>query len=140
MNGVSWKKVDTKFHLNVNGKVLQEDERVKLLGFTIDNNLNINLHIKEICGSVDQKTSALSRIRGYISEKKARLLLNTVVTSNLQYCPQILLFYSKAADNLVNRTTKCAMRIIYNSDSEEALDALLQRDGTLAIYKKIYKN
>ena len=124
----------------MNGKIVQEDERVKLLGFTIDNNLNFNLHIKEICGNVNQKTSALSTLRGYINEKKARLLLTTFVTSNLQYCPQILLFYSKAADNLVNRTTKRAMRTIYNNDSEEALDPLLQRDGTLAIYKKIYKN
>ena len=32
--------------------------------------------------------------------------------------------------------TKCLMRIIYNSDNEEALDALLQREGTLTIHKK----
>ena len=86
------------------------------------------------------KANTLSRLRCYISEKKAKLLLNTVVTSNFQYCPLIWLFCSKAAESLVNRTTKHAMRIIYNSDTEEALDALLQRDGTLAIHKKIYKN
>ena len=34
------KKVDTKLHLNVNGKIIQEDELVKLLGVTIDSNLN----------------------------------------------------------------------------------------------------
>ena len=32
--------------------------------------------------------------------------------------------------------TKRAMRIIYNSANEEALDALLQRDGTLTSHKK----
>ena len=32
--------------------------------------------------------------------------------------------------------TKRAMRIIYNSENEEALDALLQRDGTLTIHKE----
>ena len=93
------KKVDTKFHLNVNGKIILEDEQVRLLGVTIDNNLNFNSHITENCGKVYQKTSALSRLRGYISEKKAKLLLNTVVTSNLQYCSPIWLFCSKAADN-----------------------------------------
>ena len=99
---------------------------MRLLGVTIDNNLNFNSHIKENCGKVYQKTSALSRLRGYISEKKAKLLLNTVVTSNLQCCSLIWLFCSKAAGNLINRTTKRAMRITYNSDSEETLDALLQ--------------
>ena len=87
-----------------------------------------------------QKTNTLSRLRCYTSEKKAKLLLYTVETSCFQYCPLIWLFCSKAADSLVSRTTKRAMRIIYNSDTEEALDALLQRDGTLAIHKKNYKN
>ena len=64
------------------------------------------------------------------------MLLNTVVTSNLQYCSLIWLFCSKAADNLINRKSKLAMRINYNSDSEETLDALLQRHGTLTIQKK----
>ena len=32
------------------------------------------------------------------------------------------------------------MRIIYNSDNEEVLDALLQRDGTLTIHKKNLQN
>ena len=64
------------------------------------------------------------------------LLLNTVMMSNFQYCPLIWLLCSKASDNLVNRTTKRAMRIIYNNENEEALDALLQRDGTMTIHKK----
>ena len=93
------KKVDTKFHLNVNGNIVIEDEQVRLLGVTIDNNLNFNSHINDICGKVNQKTSALSRLRFHISEKKAKLLLNTVVTSNFQYFPLLWLLCSKAADN-----------------------------------------
>jgi len=46
------------------------------------------------------------------------------------------LFCSKAADNLIKRATKRAMRIIFCNDNEEALDALLQRDGTLTIHEK----
>ena len=110
----------------MSGKIVLDDEQVRLLGVTVDNNLNFNSHIKENCGKVYQKTSALSRLRGYISEKKVKLLLNTVVTSNLQCCSLIWLFCSKAAGNLINRTTKRAMRITYNSDSEETFDALLQ--------------
>ena len=64
------KKVDNKFHLNMNGKIVLEVEQVRLLGATIDNNLNFNSHTKEICSKVNQKTSALSGLRGYICEKK----------------------------------------------------------------------
>ena len=59
--------------------------------------------------------------------KKAKLLLNTVVVSNFQYCFLIWLFWNNTADNLINRTTKCAMRINYNSDNEGAVDALAKR-------------
>ena len=31
------------------------------------------------------------------------------------------------------------MRIVCNNDNEEVLDALLQRDGTLTIHKKLQK-
>ena len=58
-NDVSWKKIDTKLHLYVNGKIIPEDEKVKLLGVTIDSNLNFNAHTKKICDKVSQKTSAL---------------------------------------------------------------------------------
>ena len=53
-----------------------------------------------------------------------------VVMPNFQYCLLIWLFCSRAADNLLIRTTLRAMRIIYNNDNEEALDALMQKDGT----------
>ena len=47
------KKVGTKFYLNVNGKIVLEEEQVKFLGVTIDNHLNLISHIKEICGKVN---------------------------------------------------------------------------------------
>ena len=56
--------------------------------------------------------------------------------SNFHYCSLILLFCSKAANDLINRTTKRAMRITYNSDNEETLDTLLQTDGAMTIHKK----
>ena len=45
---------------NLNGEIVLEDKQVKLLGVTIDNNLNFNSRITEICGKVNQNTSALS--------------------------------------------------------------------------------
>ena len=130
------KKLDAKLHQNMNGKISPGDDQVNLLSVKIDSNLNFNSHTKEICGKVNQDTSALSRLRDYFSEKKARLLLNTIVMSNFQYCPLIWLFCSKATNNLINRTTKHAMRMICNNDNEVALDALLHKDGTLTIHKR----
>ena len=47
-NDVSWKKINTKLHLNVNGKIISEDEQVKLLSVTANNNLNFNSKIRDL--------------------------------------------------------------------------------------------
>ena len=113
---------------------------MKLFSVTVDNYLNFNSHIKKISGKVNQKSSALCRLRSYISEEKAKLLLNTVMMSNFKYCLVIWTFCSKAADNLINRTTKHAMRISYNSDNEEALNASCKEMEHWQFTRKLFKN
>jgi len=61
------------------------------------------------------------------------MLHKTLLEVALQYKR---LFYSKAADNLINRTIKRAMRIIHDNHSEEGLNTILQKDRTLTIHKK----
>ena len=41
------------------------------------------------------------------------LLLNSVVMSNFSYFPLIWLFFSKGANNEINRTYKRALRTLY---------------------------
>ena len=65
--------------LNVKRTIVPEDEQGNLLGVTITS--------KRF--AVNQKTSALSRLRCYISEKKAKLLPNYGRDVNFQYCPLI---------------------------------------------------
>ena len=91
----------------MNGKIIPEDVQVKLLGATIDNNLKFHSHIEKMRYKVNQKTSSLSRLRGYMNEKKAKFLLNTVVMSYFQYCPLIWNF-----DNLEEKFVKINVGII----------------------------
>ena len=57
----------------MNGKIIiPEDKQAKLLGVTINNNLNFNSHIQEICGKVYQKT--LSRLRGLHKRKESQII------------------------------------------------------------------
>ena len=54
--------------------------------------------------------------------------------SNFQYFPLVWLFCTIAEGNLINRKSKRAMRMIYTNDNDEALNALLQKDGILSIH------
>ena len=61
------------------------------------------------------------------------------MTSKPKYCSVIWLLSSKAAGDLINRMTKRATRMAYNSENKEDLDALLKKEGTLTIHRKSQK-
>ena len=61
------------FSLNVNDKIVPCSNEVKLLGITIDNQLNFKKRIEELCKKASYKLHALRRIRGYLTVEKARI-------------------------------------------------------------------
>ena len=66
----------------MSGKIISESEQVKLLGVTIDSNFNFNSHIKEICAKVNQKTSAVAKLRDNINEEDTEVFVMWVVMSS----------------------------------------------------------
>ena len=58
----------------------------KLLGIKIDNKLNFNTHVDEICKKAGQKLNALSRVTPYMDLSKRRVLLNAFFISQSSYC------------------------------------------------------
>ena len=52
-----------------------------LLEVSIDSELNFGNHISNICSKVSKKRNVLSRIAGYITPEKRRMLLNAFIES-----------------------------------------------------------
>ena len=63
--------------VKVGKEVIWESQSEKLLGMTVDKNLNFNLHLKTLCKKVNQKVSALARIIRILPFQKRRLILKT---------------------------------------------------------------
>ena len=97
-------KGTNKLCLNMKGKLIRSSEHVKFLDVNIDNSLKFKTHVKEICKKINQKVYVFGRLRPYLGEQKAELLLISVLMSNFSYCPLIWLFCSKVANNEINRT------------------------------------
>ena len=66
----------------------------KRLGIKIDNKLNFNTHVDEICKKAGQKLNALSRVTPYMDLSKRCLLLNAFFISQFSYCPLVWMFHS----------------------------------------------
>ena len=128
-------KSDKSFILNIGGQQVKQSEQVKLLGVQIDNSLKFDAHVKELCRKINQKLCAFSRIRPFLNEEKAKMLLTSVVMSNFSYCPLVWLFCSKTANKDINRTNKRALRVLYG-DYDSSVDQLLARAGSVTVHQK----
>ena len=65
------------------------ESRVKLLGIHIDNRLNFDYDVSQLCKKASKKLHALARILKYVETSKRRVLVNSFITSQFSYCPLI---------------------------------------------------
>ena len=94
------------------------ESRVKLLGIHIDNRLNFDYHVSQLCKKASKKLHALARIFKYVETSKRRILVNAFIISQFSYCPLIWMFHSRKMEHSINRIHERALRLIYPSDSK----------------------
>ena len=109
--------------LNVENVKIDSVEVVKLLGIKIDSKLSFLPHVTELCKRSNQKLRALKRVRNFISQDQANLLVNAYILSPFNYCPLIWMFCGKGGSNLIRKCHYRALRALTkNCDLEyEAL-------------------
>ena len=119
--------------LNINDNEILSTNKVKLLGIEIDNALNFTAHIQYLCSKVNRKINALSRLNTYIVRPQALMICNAVMLSNLNYCPLVWLFSTKAANNEINCTHKRALGILFK-ECDSSFDELLEKSESVKIH------
>ena len=112
--------------VNVCGKRVIETNKGKLLGITIDNHLNMKDHIKNICKQASNKLNALARIANYLDENKRKVLMNSFVISQFNYCPIIWMNCQRQSNHMINKIHERALRIAY-IDYTSSFDDLLKK-------------
>ena len=130
---------DQKLCLKIDDQMVNQCQQVKLLGVTIDSKLNFDEHILELCCKVNKNVSAFSRIRNYLDNKQADTSCKTTVLANFNYCPLILMFSPKAANNEINRTVKRALRVPYKNNNLLFNKCLMKEAGITINVKNLQK-
>ena len=107
---------NTPEHLwaKVGESVIWESHQEKLLGITIDKNLNFNEHISIICKKASAKVTALSRLMKILPLDKKRVLMKAFIESQFSYCPLIWMFCSRKMNRKINHLHERALRLVYN--------------------------
>ena len=126
---------DKDISLILENEVIECSESVKLLGVSIDNRLNFNEHVSNLCKKVSTKLHALAGISKYISQEKLRLLMKAFIESQFSYCPLVWMFHSRTLNNRINRLHERGLRIVYN-DHNLSFDELLRKDNSFSIHHR----
>ena len=87
----------------------------------------------------NRKVSAFSRVANFLNYEKGRILYNTFVMSNFNYCPLIWIYHGKRSSNRVDRVQKRALRILHN-DFSLPFEVLLARSDERKLHTKNLQN
>ena len=74
--------------INIDGKVTNSEETVKLLGVTLDFD-DFDPHISNMCKKAATQLNFLQRLKSFIGSKEKKLLVQGFIFSNFEYCPLV---------------------------------------------------
>ena len=86
-----------------NNFIFNNSNEEKIPGITIDNKLTFKGHIKISCRKAAQKMGALSRLLNHLSDSQKRLIFNSLIKSQFNYCPLMWMFCSRTSNNMINK-------------------------------------
>ena len=111
--GYRLNNVDTLPKISLSHVEIKPKKSVKLLGVTLDNKLDFNEHVNNICKVASQNTNCLARIRNYIDVKHSRILYNAYIKSVFGYAPLIWMFCQKSSYKKIESVQKRALRLVF---------------------------
>ena len=86
-------KIKDSYPLEIHDQIINSESSVKLLGIEIDNKLSFDKHISTLCKKASNQLNAIGRIQKYMGFKE-KVLINSFVYSNFNYCPLVWHFCS----------------------------------------------
>ena len=107
--------------------IIWESPEEKLLGVTIDKNLNFNSHLSILCKKAGQKVTALARVTKLLPFYRSRELMKAFVESQFSHCPLVWMFCSRKMNRKINHIHERALRLVYN-DYDLSFEELLMKD------------
>ena len=105
--------------LKMNNQLINTTNCVKLLGINIDSKLNFDSHISDLCKKASVQAKALNLLRTYIGNKEMKILINSFIYSDFNYCPRAWHFSSCKSTAKIEKIHKRSLRMILNDNMSD---------------------
>ena len=113
---------------------IMSEEKVKLLGIHIDNRLNFDYHISQLCKEAGKKMHVLTRVFKYMDISQRKLIENAFIMSQFPYCSLIWMFDGRAIKHKINRIHERTIRLTYPNQHQLTFMELLGKNKTVSIH------
>ena len=124
------KKCHTNETLKIGDKIKKASSSVKLLGVQIDDQLNFNLHISNICRSAANQLNALIRLKRFLDFEEKKTRINNCFYPNFNYFLMVWMFSCAKSLNKVESLQNRVLRFLYDN-YESSYDSILKIAGGL---------
>ena len=124
--------------LQINMCTIRASSNITILGVEIDNKLNFESHINEICNKTSKQINALKRMKHFLDRTCKNIIYNSYISSNFNYCPIVWMFTGKINLEKIEKTNKRALRYVANNYEAE-YDDMCQDQKVLNIHKRCIK-
>ena len=126
----------------INGTFLGENcirfsERVKNLGFVLDNFLTMEPHVNTVVSFCYKLISDVGRNRKLLSDEDTESLMHAIVSSRVDYCNSLLYGISKEVIYKLQKVQNAAARLISNRKKRESVRDVLVKLHWLRIEERI---
>ena len=108
----------------INNINLACSDEVKLLGVTLDYQLQFDSHISDICKKASRQLNVLKRIGHMISKQGRIIIYYSFILSNFNFCPLVWHFAKEGNLQKIEKIQYRALRFIYN-DYDSSYESLL---------------
>ena len=119
-------KQASEFKLSVGEQNIEFSKSMTSLGICIDENLNFDFHISNICQKASRQISALQCLTGLLDLASRKAIYTSFKSSNFNYCPQVWFFISRASINKIQKLQERALRFVLK-DSTSDYETLLSK-------------
>ena len=115
------------------------ENHIKLLGLTIDDNLNFHDHIAGLCRKISRQISVSNRFKRLIPFDTKLQLYDSFILSHLNYCSMVWHFCLKSDSDKLEKLNEHALRSVYQDKENDYLH-LLNKAGKTTLYNHRIQN
>jgi hypothetical protein len=123
--------------LHIGDSEIAASETVKNIGVTMDSHASMAQHVNQICKTAHFHLYNIGRIRNYISQDAASLLVHAFITSRLDYGNALLAGLSASLISKLQRIMNIAARIVTRTKKFDHITPVLKHLHWLPVCKRI---